>query len=667
VRKIADNPYPGSRAFTQADGEFFYGRDADIAVIVDLWMTNRLTVVSGAPGCGKTSLLQAGVRPLLREKTSQHRPRTFPVGNLSGGMTFPFPALMEHNPFTLALLRSWAPDDMPTRLAGLGVSDFVREQTRGHDGVTYAAVDALDDLGLGPQAGAWVKWRREFLAGLAQAISDHPRLHLLLVTRTTGLSLITGSVGVGARHTITGLTPRNAIAAVGKPAMAAGRTFADEAAHGIVNDLLSIPENTEPPPDRRVEPSLLQVVCSRLWEELPPSVTEISGRTIREFSDPVIALAGYCGQVIAETSALHGIPPQKLHSWLVGSFITSSGTRGGLHEDATTTSKMPDAVLRDLLDRHLLTSEIDESVRYYRLLSHRLIDPLRMASVTAAAAVTAASLLREAELALARGELDLAWAHAERARSALPERELRDASSFRERAEAESLLGNVAYRRGEPAEALPHYRKASELMQAAGDSHAAAYQLAAAGRLLLAGDEPGDAIPELSAAADRERGDLGLQIQLALALWQTGDGRGAVMILNSVLDRNGELVEARRMRGEVLADLGEGSKAISDLNQAAPDVPSSQAARGLALAETGDHTAAAAEINGALANARRSGLVLLYAARASDLAGDNVSAKERAREAIDATDPPLSPPHKQLALTLAGLRKKLTEPYPVRS
>lgn len=665
MRKIADNPYPGSRAFTQAD-ESFFGRDADIAAVVDLWMTNRLTVVSGAAGSGKTSLLQAGVRPLLREKTSQHRPCTFPPGNLSRGMTFPFPALTEHNPFTLALLRSWVPDDVPTRLAGLSVSNFLRERTRGHDGVTYAAVDALDDLALGPQGGAWVKWRREFLAGLAQAISDHPRLHLLLVTRTTGLSLLTSSVGVGARHTITGLTPRAAIAAIRKPAMAAGRTFADKAARGIVNDLLSMPESAELPSDRHVEPSLLQAVCSRLWEELPLSVTEISDGTIREFSDSDTALADYCGQVIAETSALHGVSPRKLHSWLVASFITGRGTRGGLHEDAATTNKMPNAVLRDLLDRHLLTSEVDESGRYYGLLSPRLIDPLRTASVTAATAVTSAGFLRAAELALARGELDLAWAHAERACRILPERGLRDAAGFRERAEAESLLGNVAYRRGEPAGALPHYRKASELMQAAGDSHAAAYQFAAAGQLLLAGDDPGDAIPELSAAADRERSDLGLQIQLAFALWQAGDGRGAVMILNSVIDMDGGLVEARRMRGEVLADLGEGNKAISDLNQAAPDVPSSQAARGLALAETGDHTAAAAEINGALASARRSGLVLLYAARASDLAGDNLSAKERAREAIDATDPPLSPPHKQLALALAGVRKKLTG-YPARS
>jgi tetratricopeptide (TPR) repeat protein len=661
VRKIADNnPYPGSRAFTQADREFFFGRDADVAVIVDLWMTNRLTIVSGAAGCGKTSLLQAGVYPPLRETTSRHRPRIFPPGNLSHGMSFPFPALTEHNPFTLTLLRSWEPDDVPTRLAGLSVSDFVRERTRGHDGVIYAAVDALDDLVLGPHvsAGPWVKWRREFLAGLAQAISDHPRLHLLLVTRTTGLSILTSSVGGGARHTISGLTPRAAVEAITKPAMAAGRTFTQKAAKRIVGDLRT---------DDHVEPSLLQAVCSWLWEELPLSVTEVSDGAFGEFNDVDLALADWCGQSIAEVAALHDVSYRKLHSWLVASFINGRGTRDGLHEDATTTNNLPNALPRDLLDRHLLTSETEESGRYYWLLSRRLIDPLLTASVAAPATVTAAGFLRAAEVAMARGELDVARTHAERACGILPERELRDAHGFRERAEAESLLGNVAYRRGEPAGALPHYRKAFELMQAAGDSHAAAYQLAAAGQLLLAGDEPGDAIPELSAAAERERSDLGLQIQLALALWQTGDGRGAVMILNSVLDQDGGLVEARRIRGEVLADLGEGNKAISDLKYAAPDVPSSQAARGLALAETGDYTAAATEIDGALASARRSGLVLFYAARAFDLAGDNVSAKERAREAIHATDPPLSPPHKQLALALAGLRKKFTGPYPVRS
>lgn len=149
-----------------------------------------------------------------------------------------------------------------------------------------------------------------------------------------------------------------------------------------------------------------------------------------------------------------------------------------------------------------------------------------------------------------------------------------------------------------------------------------------------------------------------LQTRLAVALWQLGDGRGAVAILNWVLTVNGGHAEALRTRGEILTDLGEPRDAMVDLNRMSPGRPSTRAALGLALAELGDYTAATKEINGAVADARHNGAVLFYAARAFDLAGDKVSARERAIEAIDATDPPLSPAHKRLALKLAGRRFK---------
>jgi tetratricopeptide (TPR) repeat protein len=659
VSKIADNPYPGSRAFTQADQAFFFGRDADTAVIVDLWTTNRLTVVSGPVASGKTSLLHASVYPSMPVKRS----RVLPAGNLFYGMTFPFPALPEHNPFTLALLRSWSPDDVPTRLAGLSVSDFVRRFARGEDGAIYAAIDQLDDLFPGSCHSAWAKWRQQFLTELTQAMADHPRLHLLLVTRDEPLALLTSAVGGGAQHAITALTTRAAVEAVTRPAIGAGRSFAEAAAHSLIDDLRRTPGSVGLPAADRVEPSLLQAVCRRLWEELPLSDTEISAWTIGEFSDADTALATRCGQVIGEVAALHGISSKELRSWLVDNFATGGGTR----EDAQTTAGQPNAVPRDLLDRHLLTGEIKKSVRYYRLLSRRLAEPLRTASVERPAPPTAAGYLRAAKLDLARGELDLAQTHGERARDLLPDSSLQDASSLQERAQVESLLGNVAHRRGEPGKALPHYRQAAGLLQAMGDTHAAAHQLAAVGQILLAGGEPADALPELRAAVEREPSDLGLQTRLALALWQAGDGRAAVAILNWVLTMDGGHAEARRARGEILADLGEGRSAILDLDGTAPGHPSSRAARGLALAELGDHTAAAEEINRAMADARRSGPVLLYAARAFDLAGDKVSAKDRAGEAIEATDPPLSQTHKQLALQLAGHRPGFTKSYPRRS
>lgn len=654
MSKIADNPYPGSRAFGQADQAFFFGRDADTAAIISNWMTNRLTVVSGPVASGKTSLLHAGVHPLMPVRRSS----ILPVGNLFQGMTFPFPALAEHNPFTLALLRSWSPEDVPTRLAGLSISDFVGRFARGEDGATYAAIDQLDDLILDPRHSAQAKWRQQFLAELTQAMADHPRLHLLLVTRSEALGLLTGAVGGGARHAIAGLTTQGAVEALTKPALGTGRSFTEEAAYNLVDDL-RIPGIADPPALDYIEPSLLQVVCWQLWGKLPPSVTEISDWAIREFGDADAALATRCGQVIGEVAALYGIPSKRLRSWVVDNFVTDSGTRGGAHEGTRTTAGLPNAVPRSLLDRHLLTSEIDESVRYYRLLTRRLVEPLWKASVDRPAAPTPVQYLRAAEGDLAQGELDFAWTHGEHA--------LRAASSLRERAQAESLLGNVEHKRGKPGEALPHYKKAAELLLATGDTSAAAHQLAAVGQLLLAEGEPADALPELRAAVERAPSDLWLQTQLALALWQLGDGRAAVAILNWVLTIDGGHAEARRARGAILADLGEGRSAMLDLDRAAPDRPSSRAARGLALAELGDYPAAAREINGAVADARRSGLVLLYAARAFDLAGDKISAKDRAREAIDATDPPLSQAHKQLALKLAGRRLGLAKPYPRRS
>lgn len=643
--KIADNPYPGSRAFRQADHAFYHGRDADAASLIDLWTTNRLTTVTGPVGSGKTSLLRAGVYPMMPTKRSS----VLPPGSLSYGMTFPFAALPDHNPFTFALLRSWSPDDIPTRLAGLSISDFIRRFTQVSDKPVYAAIDQLDDVLLNARSGPRARWRQHFLADLAQALDDHPRLHLLLVARTDAIGVLAAAIGIGARHALAGLAIHGAVEALTKPAAAAGRSVSDDAASMII-DLL------RPARARDVEPTLLQVVCKHLWDELPVSVSEISTWAVREFCDADAALAAHCSRAVGQVAMEHELQPRRLHMWLVDNFVTDNGTRGGAYEGMPATAGLPNAVPRALVDRHLLTYEMNDSARCYRLLTERLIEPLRNANVNRTAAPDSAEYLAAAERELAGGELDFAWRNGDHALRCA------SASGHRERAWARSLLGNVAYQRGRPDAALPHYREAANLLHAAGDTSAAAYQLAAVGRVLLEEGNAADAVPELRAAVERAPNDLALQTQLALALWQLGEGRTAVAILDWVLTFDGGYLEARRARGEILADIGEARSAMADLDRALPGRPSTHAAHGLALAELGDHTAATEEVNDAVASAQRNGPVLLYAARVLDLAGDKVSARERAREAIDATDPPLSPRHRQLALKLANPRWRLAKP-----
>jgi WD40 repeat protein len=64
----AENPWPGLASFREADRELFYGRERETEELFRLVLRERLTVLFGLSGLGKTSLLQAGVFPRLRDE-----------------------------------------------------------------------------------------------------------------------------------------------------------------------------------------------------------------------------------------------------------------------------------------------------------------------------------------------------------------------------------------------------------------------------------------------------------------------------------------------------------------------------------------------------------------------------------------------------------------------
>jgi CHASE2 domain-containing sensor protein len=69
----ADNPWPGLLAFRETDQGYFQGRQPETEELFRLVMRERLTVLFGLSGLGKSSLLQAGLFPRLR------RENVFPV------------------------------------------------------------------------------------------------------------------------------------------------------------------------------------------------------------------------------------------------------------------------------------------------------------------------------------------------------------------------------------------------------------------------------------------------------------------------------------------------------------------------------------------------------------------------------------------------------------
>jgi len=60
--------YPGIHSFTAAEREQFFGRERETKELYRLLVLNPVVVLFGKSGTGKTSLLQAGVSPLLHER-----------------------------------------------------------------------------------------------------------------------------------------------------------------------------------------------------------------------------------------------------------------------------------------------------------------------------------------------------------------------------------------------------------------------------------------------------------------------------------------------------------------------------------------------------------------------------------------------------------------------
>ena len=279
-----ERPYPGTRPFLRADRNRFFGRAAEAADLAELWRTNRLTILHGHSGSGKTSLLHAGVLPLATGGSAH----VLPPGRVSFGATFPDAALPAHNPYTLAVLRSWSPGEAATRLVGLTIQEFMSRRAERHDGIILAVIDQAEELlaGSGPRR----THSRRFLGELAEALQECPRLHLLLSVREEAFDLFAKALGNGAQYRLAQLSFDRALEAVTGPVDGTGRSFAVGAAEKLVSDLLPNPDATADGEVRRVafdqvEPALLQVVCARLWESLPTDVSRITERDVRRYGD----------------------------------------------------------------------------------------------------------------------------------------------------------------------------------------------------------------------------------------------------------------------------------------------------------------------------------------------------------------------------------------------
>ncbi|MBL7624865.1 tetratricopeptide repeat protein [Frankia sp. AgB1.8] len=581
-----------------------------------LWSTHRLVVLYGASGAGKTSLVAAGVRAQLTADDAD----ILPVGRVAQASAVPTAALARHNPYTFALLSSWSPNDPPNHLSGLSVAEYLARRPARNDRYgdplpVFAAIDRFEELfhDLPHRRG----YREQFIEQLAGSINEVPRLRLLISIREDSLARFLPYEPVICRDSrssfhLLPLDESAALRAVTGPLEGTGRAFGPGVATRLVNDLrtsaftdrLGVTTNVRAD---RVEPVQLQVVCSALWDALPPEAAVITDEHLRSYADVNRTLADFSARAVIEVAREHERDEAGLRYWLERTFVTELGTRNTVYEGVSHTAGMPNAIAHALVDRHILKAEWRSGSRWYELQHDRLIEAVRAGNRQSPEPDRIdgrpIDYLRTAEAALADGELDLARKHAQEA--------VRLAEGDpRIQAEAESFLGDLAFQDERYAEAETRYRRAAELFELIQDSTAVGMLLAAIGQVLKREGRYAAAVADLQGAVARLPGNRSFRVELAHALWQAGQLRGAEGEYGGVLTYAPDEENALTGRGELRTELGEFAGALDDLDNlarlkpAAAAQPAVRAARARAFAELGRLAEAVAEADTALREAQ---------------------------------------------------------------
>lgn len=643
------SPYVGRCAFEARDQGFFFGRDRECGDLRELWVRNRLVIVHGPAGSGKTSLLQAGIFPLLQAED------VLPVGRVAIGTSFPKAALPEHNPYTLSVLSTWCPAESSSTLALRSLTDFLRDRAMTGDwpvpslGI-FVMVDQLEDMFISARQAMN---REEFFHDIRMALDAIPRLRILLSVREESLADLSKYTDTlfeaeAAYFLVPPLDRESAVAAVRGPMERVGLTFAPDLADRVTDELRTVhfthaPIGLQQESVSSVEPAQLQVVCQELFRQLPSSAVGVLdiGNSIDR------ALASFCGDVVNEVSAERGIDALSLRSWLEQTFVAPSGTRRRVPDGSDLLADMPLAVIRALEARHLLSTEKGTDSWQYALASDRLVTAIRQlnrpAPVIEVAGLDAPALLRTAEAVFAEGDLLLAEKHVSLAiKSAIGDDPYLQVRAL-------SLLGNIAFEQGGLDLAREHYSRAAEICEQLGDQLGVGRLLSAIGRLHAMQENYMAALEHLYSAVTRLRGDLTIQTELANTLWRIGQAQAAAAVFGTVLAIEPDYAEALAGRGQICAERGSAAAALDDLKalkRVRPSLsgkPEVRSAYALALARAGQSEIAMQEADAALKFTSDSGPVFLRAARVASVSGASDRVPSLLRRATAASNPALYP------------------------
>jgi len=370
--KSPANPYVGPRAFLES--EHLYGRDRELADLMDLLIAERIILLYSPSGAGKSSLLQAGLIPAMKARGFTARkvirvngaPR---VGAADGRQTA--------SRYALSMMVSLQLEGRPADLEGMTLSQYLDPNPNGEllvfdqfeeiittDPFNYEAkAHFFDEIGEALRArGRWAVFamREDYLARLDPYLRRVPTR----LSNTFRLDLLSFKASLEAI--------RNPATQAAVPIQ-----FTSEAAEKLARDLsavkVQVDGRSEVQSGQFVEPVQLQVACSDLWERLPEGTTEIVTDDIEKVGNIDQALGAYYAGAVKNAAESLSLAERSIRVWFGEQLITREGIRAPVLK-----GQGLDSAAVDLLEQaHLVRSDSRMGSIWVELAHDRLISPVR--------------------------------------------------------------------------------------------------------------------------------------------------------------------------------------------------------------------------------------------------------------------------------------------------
>jgi len=234
------NPYRGLQSFEAEQSDLFFGRQALTAKLGEFVRHQPLTVVLGASGSGKSSLVKAGLIPHLKQQDTQAtQPQWQILTPLRPGES-PFKALS--NALDQENVSGFSVPDAGSAAETEMLTQYIDAWSQHHPGMTLLlAIDQFEEL---ITLCRDEKQREQFLSGLAQAVTAYPKqLRLVLTLRSDFEPQFQDTVMKGhwsiARFVVPPMTRSELREAIEEPASKRVMYFeSDDPKHPLIDQLI---------------------------------------------------------------------------------------------------------------------------------------------------------------------------------------------------------------------------------------------------------------------------------------------------------------------------------------------------------------------------------------------------------------------------------------------